>query len=142
MAPSCPLQFLWGMTLKEWKALGEPTAKSSLMSESHSHLIKLLVSLWFCDSLNFLESKSAVGLNVHQHLFTDKRATSKHTNVSRKQLMCLSLLNEPIVPDSQVCDEWCCVGVHLRQLQVLWVIEDYITWWGGLKKNRKLGIQN
>lgn len=54
--------------------------------------------------------------------------------------MWLFLLNEPIVLDSQVCDEWCCVGVHLRQLQVLWVTEDYIT--GGLKKNRKLGIQN
>lgn len=107
------------------------------MSEGHSHWIKLLVSLWFCDSLNFLESKSAVGPNVHQHLFTDKRATSKHTNVSRKQIMCLFLLNEAIVFDSQVCDEWCYVGVRLRQLQVLWVTEDYITW-GGFKKEQKI----
>ena len=51
--------------------------------------------------------------------------------------MCLFLLNEAIVLDSQVCDEWCCVGVRLRQLQVLWVTENYITW-GGVKKEEKI----
>lgn len=136
MAPSCPLQFLWEMTLKEWKALGEPTAKSSLMRESHSHWIKLLVSLWFCDSLNFLESKPAVGLNVHQHLFTDKRATSKHTNVSRKQIMWLFLLNEPIVLDSQVMWWMVLCGCSFE------AAPGFVGYWrlynlgGGLKKNK------
>ena len=37
----------------------------------------------------------------------------------------------------KLCDEWSCVGVHLRQLQVLWVTEDYITW-GGVKKEQKI----
>lgn len=61
-----------------------------------------------------------------------KRAAPKHTHVSRKGVLCFFLLNETIVLDSHVCDEWVCVGVRMMWLQVLWVFEDYIIW-GDLK---------